>query len=366
MSEKAPDPVRRTQPPTPDPIAPDVRSVAVVGCGYWGVNHVRTLARMGDIDVVPVDVRPGVAKSIADEFRLDTSAESLAAVSGAVDAVVLATPPSTHHDLGIEAIAAGCHVLTEKPLTTDLEQAERLIHAAESAGVVLSVGHTFLYSSAIEQLSDLMSSPAFGTPLHISCERLNLGLYRADVDVIWDLAPHDISILNHLIGTTPYEVQAWATKRRSDQNDIASLELRYRDPDVTATVAVSWLHPQKVRRMTIIGENQMIQYDDTSPEPLRIHDTAVRGGDDPTELSYERGGITIPATDNDEPLRRELVEFLDACRGGGSPRAAASTGRDVVAVLEAADRSLAEGQPVGVEGPPLRTPRRLTTSGAGT
>lgn len=325
-----------------------VQRVAVVGCGYWGVNHVRVLSQIEGLDVVPVDERPGSAKAAATRFRLPTHAEHLDEILDCVDAVVIATPPSSHHKLGIQAIEAGCHVLMEKPLAQSVAECDDLIAAAKERGVTLGVGHTFLFSPGVTTLAATVAHPTFGKPVHITSERLNLGLYRADVDVLWDLAPHDISILNHVLHSQPSTVACWASSRRSANYDIATLALTYLEPDVTATVHVSWLHPEKIRRVTVVGEDRMAELDDTRSQPLRIYDTAVHVSDDQKTVSYHHGDITIPVLGTGEPLLRQLTDFIDSCNHGEEPRSGGASGRNVVGVIEAAHRSVELGRPVDI------------------
>lgn len=336
-----------------------VRRVGVVGCGYWGVNHVRNLCQIGGLDVTPIDAGHQVAERCASEHRLENWATQLRDVVDDLDAVVISTPPSSHHALGMMAIDAGCHVLIEKPLAVNSAECDDLIRAATEAERTLATGHTFLFSPAVERLAETVKSPTFGGPVHITSERLNLGLYRSDVDVLWDLAPHDVSIVNYVLDAEPTSVQCWATGRHSMNSDIATLALTYEDPHVTATIQVSWLHPEKVRRMTVVGENQMVLYDDTIPgRPIQIHDTAVRLGE---TISYERGDVRIPTISGGEPLRSELEDFLEAARTGRPPRADGRAGRAVVDVLQAATESIATGGRVYL---PHRGPSSSTDSDA--
>jgi len=327
---------------------PPVRSIAVVGCGYWGVNHIRVLSQIDGLDVVPVDVQTAQAKELANRFRLDRYAESLEAISHDVDAVVVATPPSSHHQIALGALEAGCHVFVEKPLANSVAECDDLIRAAELADRTLAVGHTFLFSPGVTSLKSTINDPGFGAPVHITSERLNLGLYRGDVDVLWDLAPHDISIINHVLDSRPTSVSCWAAARRSHNNDIAAIVLNYSEPDVTATVHVSWLHPEKIRRITAVGENRMAELDDTRPKPLQVYDVAVRVDEDCDEVSYHYGDITIPVVPGGEPLQQEIRDFLACCSTGDKPRSEGRDGREVVQVLEAADLSLKSGRPVDI------------------
>lgn len=340
-------------------------SVAVIGCGYWGLNHARVLSQIGDIGVIPVDAQPGVAETVAKRFRLPAHATRLSDCLDEVDAVVIATPPSSHYELGLLALRAGKHVLMEKPLARSVSECDDLLAAATDSGVQLAVGHTFLFSAGVEALAATAAHPSFGAPVHVASERLSLGLYRPDVNVLWDLAPHDISIINHVLGSEPTSVSCWAASRRSVNHDIATLALDYGELDATATVHVSWLHPEKVRRVTVIGENRMAELDETQDRPLRIYDTSVCVAEDQQSASYHQGDISLPVLDKGEPLFRQTMNFLDACNRVEELRSSGESGRSVVAVIEAAHMSMELGRPVRlaeVIGERLDLPR----SGSGT
>ncbi|MEM7092957.1 MAG: Gfo/Idh/MocA family oxidoreductase [Actinomycetota bacterium] len=333
----------------------DTFRIGVVGCGYWGEKHVRVLDSMPDVDrVVAIDGRPDVLDNIARnhpnvELKLD-----LASAIDSVDAVLIATPPESHADLALEAIAAGKHVLVEKPMTRTLAEADEVIAAAKSAGVTLAVGHTFVHNAAVHKLVDLVQTGALGTIHHISAARLNLGLYRDDVNVIWDLAAHDISITLALMGRLPDEVAAWGMRHTNEfAEDVASIRLRYREENVDSIIRVSWLDPLKVRQTTIVGSEKMAVYDDmAADERVKVLDrgrSPVRADDRGSHLAYRYGETRSPFIEFREPLLVQSQDFVEACRTGSKPAADGFDGRAVVAVLEATDESLIHnGQPVPV------------------
>jgi len=257
-----------------------------------------------------------------------------------VDGVVIATPVRTHYQLAKEALLYGKHVLVEKPLTTNVAEAEELVALATEQQCILMVGHTFEYNPAVNELRKLVQSGNLGKIYCIEAERLNLGLFRDDINVIWDLAPHDISILLYLLGKKPelIRVQAHAHLQPRIQ-DIAHLDLEFAD-GMVAHIHVSWLHPCKIRRVTVIGDARMAVYDDTNPaEMLKIYNKGADIRADPT-VSYRFGEITIPHIDWVEPLRLECEDFANSIWLGTQPRAHGGVGLEVVRVLAAAQEGL--------------------------
>ena len=329
--------------------------VGVIGCGYWGSKHVRVLSSMPDIEVSIIDRDESQRLSIEQSYPVAHSTESFDSVIGLLDAVVLATPPTSHYMLAKKALEAGLHVLVEKPLTTDVDQAAELVRLAGKRGLCLMVGHTFEFNPAVWSLAEAIKDPKFGRVRYINSARLNLGLYQSDVDVLWDLAPHDISILNYILGSRPTSVSAWGLKLMADRSDVAYLSLRYADIDVSANIHVSWLDPMKVRKTTVVGENCMAVYDDIAPERIKIYEKGVKqkgssSGHESAELpmSYRHGSIVAPFVDFKEPLRLELEAFASAIQTNTTPSADGWNGLDVVAVLCAAELSDDTGQWVDV------------------
>jgi predicted dehydrogenase len=333
-------------------------SVGVVGYGYWGSKHARVLTSMPDVALTVVDACPARLAQARSAFPGARLARRLTDALPFVDAVVIATPPRTHAHLAVEALAAGGHVLVEKPLATSVSECRSLIDRAHESGVVLMVGHTFEYNAAVRKLGALIDSGELGDICYIDTARLNLGLYQQDVNVLWDLAPHDISIINFLLQRSPSSVSAWGHAHATKElEDVAHLQLRYSDPGLSAYVHVSWLDPCKVRRVTVVGTEKMAVYDDTSPnERIRIHDVGVTRSSasevmHAMPMSYRYGDIVSPHIPFEEPLASQDAHFIECIRDGTCPRSDGSSGMAVVRVLEAASEALALGRRVSL--PPV-------------
>jgi predicted dehydrogenase len=349
--------------------------IAVVGCGYWGSKHVRVLQGIDDVDeVVLVDRSETRLMTLAKSYRTAPCSTALRPVLPGVDAVVVATPPSTHVPVALEAIEAGKHVLVEKPLAPTTAAARRLIAAAADAGVVLLVGHTFEYNPAVRKLRELAQGQHLGELFYIDSARLNLGLYQNDVNVIIDLAPHDISIINYVLARKPVAVQAWAARHAHRRfEDVAYLRLFYDDffdgRGLSAHIHVSWLDPCKVRRVTAVGSKKMAVYDDLAAEErIRVLDKGVCAppdGDDLTQppMLYRYGDILVPFVSPDEPLAVQDRHFLDCITNGTCPLTDGANGLAVVETLEAAELSRRLGRPVLLE--ELRADGRFTVPSDG-
>lgn len=349
--------------------------IAVVGCGYWGSKHVRVLhATEGVEQVVVVDSREERVRSLARSYKSAPWYTALAPALTEVDAVVVATPPSTHVAVALQAIEAGKHVLVEKPLAPTAEGARRLDNAASAAGVVLMAGHTFEYNPAVRKLRELVQAGELGEVYYIDTARLNLGLYQNDVNVILDLAPHDVSIINHVLGRKPVAAQAWASRHAHRRfEDVAYLRLFYDDffddRGLSANIHVSWLDPCKVRRVTAVGSQKMAVYDDLAvDERIRVLDKGVclpPDGDNLTQppLSYRYGDIVVPFISADEPLAVQDRHFIECIASGARPLTDGQNGLAVVEALEAADMSRRLGRPVLLE--EVSTAGRFTSFSAG-
>jgi predicted dehydrogenase len=349
--------------------------IAVVGCGYWGSKHVRVLnATCGVDEVVLVDGREDRLHALARSYRSAPQFTALTSALPHVDAVVVATPPSTHVPVALEAIEAGKHVLVEKPLATTTEGARQLIGAAAEAGVMLMVGHTFEYNAAVWKLRELVQNGELGELYYLDSARLNLGLYQTDVNVILDLAPHDISIINHVLGRKPAAVEAWASRHAHRRfEDVAYLRLFYDDfyddQGLSANIHVSWLDPCKVRRLTAVGSRKMAVYDDVATEErIRVLDKGVSPPTEPGNLtqppmSYRYGDILVPFVSSEEPLEVQDRHFVDCIHSGATPLTDGENGLAVVEVLEAAQLSLRLNRPVPLyELAPLSHPIRAIRS----
>lgn len=337
--------------------------VGVIGCGYWGSKHVRVLHGTPGVEgLVLID---GLEERLHAVGRLYPSAQRFGRLDEALphlDALVVATPPSTHVPLALRALNEGKHVLVEKPLAPTARDAETLLEAAEEAGTVLMAGHTFEYNPAVWKLRELIHGQELGDVYYFDSARLSLGLYQNDVNVIMDLAPHDISIANHVLGVRPVAIQAWAARHADPRfEDVAYLRLFYEDSQVSATIHVSWLDPCKVRRVTVVGSEKMAVYDDLAAEErVRIIDKGVYGtrptpadGDPdltrPT-FSYRYGDIVAPFIAPDEPLAIQDRHFVECAALDLTPMTDGANGLAVVRVLEAAQMSLKLARPVAIEG----------------
>jgi predicted dehydrogenase len=319
--------------------------VGVVGCGYWGSKHSRVLHGLAEVEqVVHIDPREDRLRALAGTFPGSRGFTSLQAAVPWVDALVVATPPTTHVPVAMCGLEAGKHVLVEKPLATTSSGARRLVAAAAAADRVLMVGHTFEYDSAVAKLRQLVQTGEFGEILHVDSARLNLGLYQSDVNVVMDLAPHDISIMNALLGRTPVAVEARGSRHAArDHEDVAYLRLYYEDR-LSVNIHVSWLDPCKVRRMTIVGSRKMAIYNDLAAgERLRVYDMGVHPADtdDPARsVSYRFGDITVPFLEQGEPLSVQDRHFARSILDGTRPRTDGRNGLAVVEVLEALELAL--------------------------
>ncbi len=320
----------------------DVR-FAVIGWGYWGPKIARNLESLSEASVTMIadaDLHRLAAIAANQPHTRTTTCVEDVFHAADVDAVVIATPVRTHYRLAKEALLHGKHVLVEKPLTANVAEAEELVALAKDLGRVLMVGHTFEYSPGVNELRKLVQSGDLGKIYCVEAERVNLGLFRNDINVIWDLAPHDVSILLYLFGQTPHHVKVQAHAHlQSRIADVAHLDLNF-PSGMSAHIHVSWLHPCKIRRVTVIGDARMVVYDDTNPaEMIKVYNKGVDIHADPV-VSYRYGAITIPHIDWIEPLRLECEDFANAIRTGTQPRANGEVGLAVVRVLAAAQEAL--------------------------
>ncbi len=314
----------------------DIR-FGVIGWGYWGPKLARNLDTIPNAMVTTVadtDARR-LANLRVNQPWIQTTTQIEDMFRSDVDAVVIATPVRTHFQLAREALLHGKHVLVEKPLTASVPEAEELITLAREQERVLMVGHTFEYNPAVNELRKLVQGGDLGKLYCIEAERVNLGLFRNDINVIWDLAPHDISILLYLLDKKPERIKVQAHAHlQSHIEDVAHLDLEFAD-GMNAHIHVSWLHPCKIRRVTVIGDERMVVYDDTNPaEMIKIYNKGADVHADPV-VSYRYGAITIPHIDWIEPLHLECEDFANAIRTGEPPRANGEVGLEVVRVLAA-------------------------------
>jgi len=325
--------------------------IGLIGYGYWGPNILRNLVAHTDAEVAIVAdqklERLAALKKVYPAVRTTTDANEVTEAKD-IDAVIIATPVQTHYSLARAALLSGKHVLVEKPLADSLKGAEELVELAEKKKLVLMVDHTYIYTGAVETMKKVVGSGEIGKMQSFSSMRFNLGLFQSDVNVLWDLAPHDLSILLYLTGRMPKLVNAVGVSHTGNNiENIAYLTLRY-DDGMIAHIGVSWVSPVKIRQILISGDKRMIVFDDTEAiEKVKIYESGytVRTDEDKRRLymDYRSGDIHIPNVGNKEALQGVVEDFIKAVASRSSPRSNAKFGLDVVRILDAAERSLKQG-----------------------
>ena len=336
-------------------------TVGVIGCGYWGPNLIRNFVNLEDSQVKTcsdlLENRLAHMKRLYPSISTTTNFKEIIEDPD-IEAVVIATPVSSHYPIAKEAIDAGKHVFVEKPLAHSVEKGAELVRLAREKGLILMVGHTFVYTAAVNKIKDLIWADELGEIFYISTSRVNLGIFQEDINVVWDLAPHDISIMNYILKSRPISVSAVGHSYiQPDIEDVAFLTLRYPN-SVLANIQVSWLNPNKIRKTTVVGSKKMLVYDDVSSlEKIRIYDKGVTVtphydtfGE--FQLSYRYGDISIPRLDDAEPLKIECQHFVDCIEKGEEPRSSGVHGLEVLLALDAADRSMKEhGKEIEIDYP---------------
>ena len=326
-------------------------NIGVIGCGYWGPNLLRNFAENEAAQLRWIcDLDEERLASMARRYpmaRVTRDYRDLVNDS-ALDAVAVVTPVATHYPIGRDFLQAGKHVLLEKPLTTTTAEAEELIELAEKNKLTLMVDHTFVYTGAVRKMKEIVSSGELGDLLYFDSVRINLGLFQRDINVLWDLAPHDLSIMDHLIEQQPQGLSAIGSCHiEQGIENIAYLIMKFRD-DFIAHFHFNWLAPVKIRHTLIAGSTRMILYDDIEPtEKVRVYDKGVtanrvgdREADYQTLVSYRTGDVWAPKLDTTEALRYVVAEFLDAIRERRRPLTDGYAGLRVVRLLEAAQQSI--------------------------
>ncbi len=327
--------------------------VGVIGCGYWGAKLARNFHELPDAQLEWVaDMSQERLDHIHSLYpQVQTTRDYHDLLGSDVDAVAIATPVSTHYCLAVQALLAKKHVLVEKPLTAGVREAEEIVALAKHQGHVLMVEHTFEYNPAVEAMKTVLNSGELGEIYYINGIRVNLGLFQTDINVLWDLAPHDVSILAYVLSAMPESVSARGeayVQRERHIHDIVHLTLHFPN-HVMADVRVSWLDPCKIRRYTIVGSRKMLVYDDLEPEnKILIYDKGVDAPphsdtEEQFRLSYRYGDATPYPVTWSEPLKAACQHFLDCIRDKKVPRSNGEVGLKVVRVLEAAQRSLMDG-----------------------
>jgi predicted dehydrogenase len=335
--------------------------IGVVGHGYWGPNLVRNFAASPVARVVAVAdldptrlancarLNPGVTVTNRYEDLLDNPA---------IEAIVVATPVQSHYDLALAALKAGKHVLVEKPMAPSGDQARRLIDEADRRRLILMVDHTFLYTPAVRKISELVRQGELGKVYYYDSTRVSLGLFQSDVSVLWDLAVHDLSIIDHILDEAPVAVSATGCRHvAGSPENMAHITLFFESPCV-AHVNVNWLSPVKVRQTFIGGSKKMIVYDDMEPtEKIKVYDKGITVDGSPEKahqlrIGYRAGDMWAPHIPTKEALQSEVEHFVDCVRNGAQPLCDGWSALRVIEVLEAASRSVAEhGAPVALGHP---------------
>jgi len=328
----------------------NVINIAVVGCGYWGPNILRNLAAQKSTNINWIcDLQIARAELIASNYssaKVTNNIGDLLADSS-LDAVVIATPVSSHYSIARKFLLAGKHVLVEKPMCTSVEECDELIEIAFHKNVVLMVDHTFIYTGGVRKMKDMVAAGELGDIYYFDSVRVNLGLFQHDVNVLWDLAPHDLSIMDYVLQRKPTGVSAHGACHLAGSKieNIAYLTLQFED-DTIAHFHVNWLAPAKIRRILIGGSKKMLLFDDLSPdEKIKVYDKGLvldNKTDSYQVLSgYRIGDIHVPKLDTREALSLEMEHFVDCIRTNKHPESDGDSGRRVVATLEAAQKSLA-------------------------
>jgi predicted dehydrogenase len=324
--------------------------IAVVGLGYWGPQLVRNLTHLDQCSqVVACDVDDARVKAIVAQYPGVVGASDYGELLGDPDlrGVVLATPVRTHGPLARQALDAGVNVLVEKPLATSYDEAAGLIALAEAKGLLVMAGHTFLFSPAVQAVRALLDAGEVGKPLYVQSSRVNLGIHQSDVSVVWDLAPHDLSILVYWLKESPLAVSAMGKSSHGvGHADVAFVDLQFPSGCI-ANIHLSWLAPTKMRRTTLVGDKRMVVYEDTNvEEPVKVYDKGVNlpAPEDfgQYKTSYRAGDVVSPRIETWEPLRAELSEFLGRVARSETPNGRETTALSVVATIEAAEHSLRE------------------------
>lgn len=333
-------------------------SVGVVGCGYWGPNLIRNFRALGDCQLRSIcdlsEDRLRHLKSLYPEVETTRDFDGFLA---GVDAVAVATSVKLHFPMAKAALLAGKHTFVEKPLATSVKECEELIRIAEEKKLVLMAGHTFLYSPAVRRLKEIVDKGDIGDIRYINARRLNLGLFQKDINVTWDLAPHDISIVLHIMGESPYSVNCAGTAHVTEGiEDVTSIWLNF-SRERSAIIQSSWLDPRKIREMTVVGSKRMLVYDDVAQlEKLKIFDARVERPphyDTFAEFhyAYHYGDVYAPYIKQEEPLKVECQHFLDCIKRGTKPLTGGREALEMIRILEAAGQSVKhKGAPVFLDG----------------
>jgi predicted dehydrogenase len=326
-----------------------VINIGVIGYGYWGPNLVRNIFEVPEASVSAVsDMRQDRLRLVNSRYpslRVSTDYRSLID-DPEIDAIAIATPVHAHFEVALEALRGGKHVLVEKPMTSTSEEALRLIDEADRRNLVLMIDHTFVYTGAVRKIKHVVASGMLGDVYYYDSTRINLGLFQRDVDVIWDLAVHDLAIMDYIIPSVPCAVAATGINHViGGTENLAYLTLFFEE-NLIAHVSVNWLSPVKIRRTLIGGSKQMVVYDDMEPsEKIKIYDKGITITNGPDSLykamvNYRSGDMFAPQLDVSEALKVELQHFVDCVENGTTPITGGLAGLRVVSILESASQSM--------------------------
>jgi len=355
-------------------------NVAVVGAGYWGPNLIRNFAACEETRLVAAyDKDHQRLRKVLAPYPAVDAAESYEALLARddVDAIAVATPVGTHAPLGMAALEAGKHLLLEKPMAASVREAEELVRTADAAGLTLMVDHTFVYSDPVRKIKQIVDSGELGQLYFVDSVRINLGLFQHDVNVVWDLAPHDLSIMDYLIGRLPHSLSAVGTchaDNDSEIEDVAYLNLDF-GGGLLASFHVNWLSPVKIRHFVIGGSRKGLVYNDLLPdEKIRVYDRGITVSHDPEttrgmRVGYRTGDVWAPHVERNEPLQRMVTHFARCIVEGTRPQSDGEAGLRIVRVLEAAQRSIkAQGGRITLydqtEPQPVAPPPEALTAGS--
>lgn len=327
--------------------------IGVIGLGYWGPNLARNIAELPTAELVAVsDLKQERLDRIVARYpRVVTTTNYSDLFEMELDAVVIATPPHTHYNIAKSCLEHDLHIMVEKPLTLNTRDGQALVDLGRQRNRHIMVGHTFIYNMAVREIRRIIEDGELGNIYYIDAVRANLGLYQLGTDVMWDLAPHDMSIINYLLGTTPVSVSAQGGKfvlRDYNLHDVVYLHMHYPD-NVIANLRLSWLDPDKTRRITVVGSRKMLVFDDLQPvEKIRIYDKRVETPPytenfSEFQASYRTGDVIIPHIAWIEPLHFECKHFVECIRENWTPQTDGLAGLNVVSILEAAAESLNAG-----------------------
>lgn len=329
-------------------------NIGLIGAGRWGPNLIGAFNRMNDVELTRIaDLNPLALDALSNRFpALETTTSiELLLEDESIDAIAICTPVETHMELVQSSLNAGKHVFVEKPFGQEAEYCNRLCNLADEKGLQILVGHVFLFNKSIIELKKIIHSGEFGDLLHLEAHRTNLGPVRKDVNAVWDLSSHDLSIFDFLLDDLPSEVSCIGSCNLDPQNaDTSYTTFKYKN-DILAHAHASWLYPRKVRQITVIGSKKMVIWDDLNMEhPITIYDSSI--GLDQSyysdsfashRLSYKRGNVVLPNILNNEPLFDELKHFINVIQGKEENRSSGKYGTELAKTLQSADQSIQNG-----------------------